>query len=1184
MPADQCKRHKTRAVRTLLWCLFLLPFSLQASIDFDEYFQSHGTPMFWVDSDSGRILEVNPAAIDFYGYDAETFHRLSVHDLNTLTAGQVNEEIQLASQEGRSYFIFRHLLANHDIRTVEVYSRPYVVDGKNRLLSTVHDITPGRNLDHGMWHYQERLEQMVEQQTAEITTRNRLTLYLLLGGFFVTAGLCLSLLILMIKRHNSEQDALRFKSITENSLYGSVIADLTGKITYSNAFFAEIHGLSVTEVIGQFIPVFHNAEQMSQVEALLEQLNEKGVFPPTEVWHQHQDGHAFPMLMSGMVIRDKGRPAYLAAVAIDLTEVFEERTRFNAALIQAKEASEAANRAKSEFLANISHEIRTPLNAIIGLSELQLNENLPSHAHQRNEQINRSGELLLGVINDLLDFSKIEAGEVETQQDPFKLSRLVEHLATLFALPSCQKKLELILHQQPDIPEWYLGDIKRLIQVLSNLIGNAIKFTEQGMVRLTIKCLSHKEQEAQLLFSIQDTGIGLTPEQQNRLFQAFSQADTSNTRRYGGTGLGLIISQRLLQLMGSEGITIHSEAGVGSCFEFKLSLPVSAAPQSVKTREKKRFNCHGRECHALVVDDQPITREVLREILQAWQFVVTEAGDGEEAVTLFDRQMQENKIFDLILMDWEMPKLDGLSALRSIKQRVQAAGLNHQLPAMLMVSAYDQSEIKFFDEDDIKYLAKPIHPSGLHDALCDLMQKNPEPVDDTQELFCAQQVLVVEDHPINQAVVESQLTQMGLQVTLANHGAEGVEKARSGSFDLILMDIQMPVMDGYQATQEIRRFNPEIPIIALTAAAMVEDRHKAIEAGMNDHLGKPFTFQQLFAHLKPWLSTQSVQAKATIQVEREPLEPVLPPVTPSELNRQQSLLIVDDQAANIKQLANLLKDDYTIQVANQGVKALAIARGDNPPDLILLDIVMPEMDGYAVCRALKNDPVTSRIPVIIISALDEVSDETYGLDLGAVDYITKPFHPDVVKSRVRNHMSLKQKTDLLEEMSHVDGLTQVANRRLFDTTLSAELKRHQRDNQPLGLLMLDIDFFKPFNDHYGHGKGDECLAKVASTLKAVLNRPGDLLARYGGEEFAVILSNTDAAGVLEIAEAMRVAIESMRYPHEHSQIADHLTISLGGVAQVITHQDSQALLKFADDALYQAKAQGRNQVVMSSTG
>ena len=296
-------------------------------------------------------------------------------------------------------------------------------------------------------------------------------------------------------------------------------------------------------------------------------------------------------------------------------------------------------------------------------------------------------------------------------------------------------------------------------------------------------------------------------------------------------------------------------------------------------------------------------------------------------------------------------------------------------------------------------------------------------------------------------------------------------------------------------------------------------------------------------------------------------------------NENNAVLIVDDMTSNIQVLANALQDDYRIKVATNGERALEICHSDSPPDLILLDIMMPDMDGYEVCRRLKSDTATSSIPVIFVTALTEATDEEKGLNLGAVDYITKPFHLPIVKARVRNHLSLKLKTDLLEEMSHIDGLTHIANRRNFDEVMDKEARRVARIPQPISLIMLDIDYFKPFNDNYGHGLGDECLVQVAKAMRGVIKRPNDLLARYGGEEFAVVLPETPLEGALKVAEDLREAVDSMNFPHAYSKVTDHVTISLGVASNEFDQEISvEDLLKQADQALYKAKKAGRNQV------
>ncbi|WFE69376.1 diguanylate cyclase [Thiomicrospira sp. R3] len=298
---------------------------------------------------------------------------------------------------------------------------------------------------------------------------------------------------------------------------------------------------------------------------------------------------------------------------------------------------------------------------------------------------------------------------------------------------------------------------------------------------------------------------------------------------------------------------------------------------------------------------------------------------------------------------------------------------------------------------------------------------------------------------------------------------------------------------------------------------------------------------------------------------------------------QQTILIVDDIASDIQMLANALEDDYRILVATKGEQALKMASSDMPPDLILLDIMMPDMDGYKICKQLKSDQKTISIPVVFVTALQNYKDQERGLNLGAVDYITKPFHLPIVKARLRNHMLLKLKTDQLEELSHLDGLTGIANRRHFDKVLSKEQSRLQRLGGELSLIMLDIDYFKPFNDNYGHGTGDECLIQVAKVLSGVVKRPTDLLARYGGEEFAVILPDTDLEGAMLVAKSLHAEVNRLHVPHAFSGVADHVTISLG-VANMSYERSTEplaSLLKRADEALYKAKKTGRNRICAS---
>jgi len=844
--------------RLLLACLLLfLPLGHAATADLDAVFASQGVPMLWIDPSSGEIVAANAAASAFYGHDADVLATMSIDQINTLSPEQVAEERALAEKEGRNYFIFRHRLANDEIRTVEVYSHPYERNGTTLLLSVVHDITPGRNLDSGLWHYGERLEELVHEQTVDVVQRNRIIVMLLMAGL-VLAGLAIfTLAYLLRQRQKAEAKSRRFKSIADTAMHGSLLTDLKGNVAYSNPFFANIHGYTPDELQGRHLSVFHSSAQMPAVERLLSQLKQQGFFTSTQVWHCNREGREFPMLMSGRVMRGcRGEPDYLATTAIDLTEHYLERKRTEDVLTRAREAAESASRAKSEFLANMSHEIRTPLNAIIGLSELQLRQSQSEPLREQALQIHRSGMLLLGIVNDLMDLSRLETSQLKLNSAPFRLDAVVSHIETLFANTCRDKGLGFAVNVQPDIPVGYQGDWPRLTQVLTNLVGNAVKFTEQGEVALQIEAADVQDERARLVFSVRDTGVGMTQEQQELLFQAFSQVDTSSTRVHGGAGLGLTISQQLVQLMGGDGVSLESTPNVGSCFSFELELPVVPNAQA--------------------------------------------SGIGQTPG------------------DSNAPRVGASDTQR----------------------------------------------------------------DDIASALRGKRILVVEDNPVNQQVVESQLRQQGLQVELAGNGEEGVERVREGGLDLVLMDIQMPVMDGYDATRHIRGFNTDVPIVALTAAAPVEDRDKALEAGMNDHLGKPFSADDLLETIGRWLMPQE-PARA----------------------KQGTVLIVDDVKDDIKILANLLKNDYIVKIAPRRDKALTIATSSSPPDLILLAPQEPCcVDSDVVYLALKNSQETCDIPIILIGPRD--------IDYGSLGesaqcfsgYIAKPFDAQNVTAVVGRHL------------------------------------------------------------------------------------------------------------------------------------------------------------------------------------
>ena len=435
-----------------------------------------------------------------------------------------------------------------------------------------------------------------------------------------------------------------------------------------------------------------------------------------ETKHRHKDGNLLDIQVSTRIVELEARQ-YILAIYRNISSLKQAES----ALILAKLEAEAANKAKSEFLANMSHEIRTPMNAIIGLSELGLHDTDSRLQHQKLEKIHYSGRLLLGIINDILDFSRIEAGKLEIVTAPFYLHQMLDHLENLFAQMCRNKGISFKHSVDTLVAECYIGDELRIRQVMTNLIGNGIKFTQKGCVSVSVNVVGKIDNQCWLRISVQDTGIGMTEDQQARLFKAFTQADTSITRQFGGTGLGLVISQKLVSAMGGTDITMHSQLGEGATFCFDLPLAI----------------CNQSQVNTLVVE----------------------------------RLQQQHQIC----------QLEG-------------------------------------------------------------------------------HVLLVEDNLINQEVANAQLQRMGLTVSIANHGQEAVEMVRQFAYDMILMDIQMPILDGYQASRKIRHFNSSIPIIALTAAAMVEDKSKALDAGMNGHLSKPIDINELSHTLMRWLPMQTTPA------------------------------------------------------------------------------------------------------------------------------------------------------------------------------------------------------------------------------------------------------------------------------------------------------------------------------------
>ncbi len=542
-------------------------------------------------------------------------------------------------------------------------------------------------------------------------------------------------------------------------------------------------------------------------------------------------------------------------VAENLEQRVLERTE---ELARAQHAAEAATRAKSEFLANMSHEIRTPMNAILGMSYLALQTGLDARQRNYVDKVHRAAESLLGIINDILDFSKIEAGRLEIEEIPFRLGDVLDQLATLVGMRAEEKGLELLFALPPGLPTALVGDPSRLGQILLNLSNNAIKFTERGEVTVAVAETARDDRRVTLRFEVRDTGIGLAPEARARLFQPFTQADAATSRRYGGTGLGLAICRHLVERMGGE-IGVDSETGRGSCFHF--SVPFGLQPEAAPPPQDAEL----QGMRVLVVDDHPAARELLRTLATAFGLQAETAADGAAALQQVARADAEDRPFRLLLLDWHMPGLDGIGCLERL---AQAAG-RHAPPTVLMVTAFSRDDAeRQLDERGLRVaglLPKPVTPSGLLDACAHALGRpraGPSRNEQRQELLQARQaglagarILLVEDNPINQELARDLLNRAGIVVNIAGDGREALAILERERFDAVLMDCQMPVMDGYEATRALRQ-RPELkdlPVIAMTANAMAGDREKVLQAGMNDHVAKPIRVDDLFATLARWV-------------------------------------------------------------------------------------------------------------------------------------------------------------------------------------------------------------------------------------------------------------------------------------------------------------------------------------------
>jgi two-component system sensor histidine kinase/response regulator len=641
-----------------------------------------------------------------------------------------------------------------------------------------------------------------------------------------------------------------YRGILETAPDGMLVLNAEGRITLANAQIEDLFGYRRAELIGQpvelLVPERLRTKHPVHRKHYLHSAETRAMGGGLELYARRKDGTEFPVEIGlSPLPRQVGEPISVCVAVRDITE----RKKAADALRAAKDQAEQATQAKSMFLANMSHEIRTPMNAIIGMAHLALKTELTPKQRDYLFKIHGAGLSLMGIINDILDFSKIEAGKMGMERIEFSLDEVLDSLAPVVGHRAAEKGIEFVLRAPGDVPRHLVGDPLRLGQVFNNLVGNAVKFTERGEIEVSVRLLTRIGENVKLEFAVRDTGIGMDPEQAGRLFQPFTQADGSTTRKYGGTGLGLTICKRLVDLMNGD-IWVDSAPGRGSSFFFTAWFGLGREETA-----NGELPPELRGLRVLIADDSESVRQVLAESLEQFGMRTATVGSGEAAVEAV-RTAAASDPFRVVLMDWRMPGIDGIEAARRIKQPESTA---RPAPAVIMVTAFGHDEIRQqADAVGVEGLVvKPVSHAMLLDALrkavatatgvaASAPEKRPE------YGLEGLRVLLVEDNEINKQIAEELLRTVGAIVSIATNGAEAVAKVNdAGPFDAVLMDVQMPVMDGYEATRIIRsdaRFT-SLPIIAMTAHALVEERKRCLAVGMNDHVSKPIDPDLLFQTL-----------------------------------------------------------------------------------------------------------------------------------------------------------------------------------------------------------------------------------------------------------------------------------------------------------------------------------------------
>ncbi|MGH2306244.1 response regulator [Aliarcobacter sp. ERUVET-8] len=879
---------------------------------FENMFKIHSAIMLLVDAKTGKIIDANHSACEFYGYTLDEFKKLNISNINVLSKKDIQDKIEEAKNFNNNTFIFPHRLKSGEIKTIESNTSPIETEKGKILFSIIKDISKHLELEKEIQEEKERYKNLtnyssdaifilniedgklvefskrakdllgydnnemknlsifdwetninsMEEYKKIISHINQTPIYFervhkRKDGSEYHAGIT----SVKIKLGEKEYLYASVRDITEQKEIKAKILDTTLKLELATSALKQgiwrlnfatnslelddnmykIYGITPQKDINNY-ELFRNRILKEDLPIVEEKINiakdTNGTFDTIFRIKRFDNNEIRYIKVSAICQFDEnGDKIAMVGSNIDVTEL--EIAKINAL---------KANEAKSKFLANMSHEIRTPLNGTIGLINLVLDTPLnPLQNDYLNKAIQASNSLL-NIINDILDYSKIEIGKLDILKEPFYLNQLLENITNIFGYKIYEKGLEFSFTVDPKINNSLIGDSLRLTQILNNFIGNAIKFTQKGYVHVDINLIRKNENKLLLDFSVKDTGIGIALENQSKLFKAFNQEDSSTTKRFGGTGLGLVIAKQLVELMDGE-VYFSSIKDKGSTFGFKIELEYIKDTRFIKENLKTYV-----DSNFLIIDDSEIDRDYLKKVLSSWKIDSLSASNGLEAYEIITREK-----IDYIIVDWHMPELNGLELLKKLQDN------NINIPNILMITAHNKQELLNEAQNSNIYIEKiiekPFTPSTLYNTIFDKKIESKRVESKKMKLISSKKALIVEDNEINQLVTSQMLESIGFDIDIANDGLEAVDMANKSNYDIIFMDLQMPNMDGFEATKKIREFNKNTPIVALSAAVMDKDKELTSLAGMNNHLAKPLIRSELESILKQYFEMELIDNK-----------------------------------------------------------------------------------------------------------------------------------------------------------------------------------------------------------------------------------------------------------------------------------------------------------------------------------